>query len=99
MAVGVVTAAVLAWKRKLGEFGWVAVQVVAFGTSWWYMSANRAVLLWFPLFGMLAAWASWTPSGAITRLIWRCTVIAGVLASTTAMGIWSWLFFNGKWSS
>jgi hypothetical protein len=99
MVVGVVTAAFLAWRRRLGEFGWVAIQVVAFGTSWWYMSANRAVLLWFPLFGVLAGWAAWTPKDAHARIAWRCVTVLAVLASVVAMCVWAWLFFNGKWSS
>ncbi|MGO4957462.1 hypothetical protein ACTQ49_09385 [Luteococcus sp. Sow4_B9] len=66
MLVGTVTAAVLLWRRSWAQAGFVGVQVFAFATSYWFMSVNRAVLLWFPiwlLMGLLAShgWpGSWT---------------------------------------
>ena len=49
LAVGL---AVTIWclvKRRWPEATWVGLQVVAFTTSYWFMSVNRALLLWFPL--------------------------------------------------
>ena len=42
-------------RRWWGEASWVGVQVLAFSLSYWFFSVNRATLLWFPLWIMLAA--------------------------------------------
>ncbi len=43
-------------RRPLwAEASWVGVQVLAFSLSYWFFSVNRATLLWFPLWIMLAA--------------------------------------------
>ena len=47
-----VTIACLA-RRRWGEASWVGVQVLAFSCSYWFLSVNRAVLLWFQLFVLI----------------------------------------------
>ncbi|MEL4506332.1 hypothetical protein AAEX63_15715 [Luteococcus sp. H138] len=54
MAVGLLVSVVLLVRRRWAQAGWVGVQVFAFATSWWFMSVNRAVLLWFPLWLLVA---------------------------------------------
>ncbi|MFT4109283.1 mannosyltransferase family protein [Propionicimonas sp.] len=96
MAVGLVVTLVCLVRRRWGEATWVGLQVVAFGTSYWFMSVNRAVLLWFPL---------WTELGRIPasrgRLpAWRAVLIGVlVLAALAVQAVWSWLFFTGRWAS
>lgn len=95
MAVGlVVTVACLA-GRRWGEATWVGVQVAAFGTSYWFMSVNRAVLLWFPL---------WTRLGELAadrRHPLRRALLAGALpvVAVAVQALWAWLFFTGRWAS
>lgn len=59
MAVGLVLTVLLAVRRRWAEAGYVGVQVFAFATSYWFMSVNRAVLLWFPLWLLVAEAAAW----------------------------------------
>ena len=53
MAVGVVVTLASLVRRRWGEATWVGLQVAAFSVSYWFMSVNRAVLLWFPLWTWL----------------------------------------------
>jgi hypothetical protein len=99
MALGLMGAIVLAIKRRWSEFGWIAVQLVAFGTSVWYISVNRAVLLWFPLFGMAATVLTRELKNRRLRIAWRVTAVVGVAASFTLMIIWGWLFYTAQWCS
>jgi len=97
MAVGL---AVTVWclvRRHPAAAAFVGIQVVAFGTSYWYMSVNRAVLLWFPLWAVLGAAVTWRPSR--WRQAKNVAVAVYVVLSAAAMIIWSWLFFTGRWAS
>lgn len=99
MAVGV---GVTIWclTRKLwAEASWVAVQLLAFSLSYWYMSVNRAVLLWFPLMIMLARWGVWRPKSKRLRITHRVAVVTGFVLGTALMTAWSWLYFSGHWAS
>lgn len=97
MALGVIVTLVCLVRRRWASAAFVGVQVVAFGTSSWYISASRAVLLWFPLFVLLAE--------AITRP-WRRGVreivlgltFAAVLIDGLVMVWWAWLFFTSQWA-
>ena len=96
MAVGLAATIWCLFKRRLAEAVFIGLQVVAFGTSWWYMSINRAVLTWFPLWqiaGSAVAPNRRRGSGA------RLASGAAVIVSTALMIIWAWLFFTGKWAS
>ncbi|MGH8825055.1 MAG: mannosyltransferase family protein [Jiangellaceae bacterium] len=88
MAVGVaMTVALLVWRRW-GEATWVGLQVVAFGTSFWYFSVPRATLLWWPLWITLAAVA--------VRRRW---VLWGYLClSVPLMAVWAAAFLTGRWA-
>lgn len=99
MVMGLVTTIWCLARRRWGEAGWVGVQVFAFATSHWFMSVNRAVLLWFPLFLMLAALATRQPRGVGNRVVWRGTLIVGWLCCVAVQLFWSWLWFTGAWAS
>ena len=95
VAVGLVLVVVSLARRRLAEGAWVGVQVLAFSLSYWYMSVNRAVLLWFPLWTNLADAADrWRPSKP------RTAVLAVVVAlAVVVQNGWAWLFFTGRWAS
>jgi hypothetical protein len=99
MTFGVATVVVAVVRRHIAEAGYVGIQIFAFATSYWFMSVNRAVLLWFPLFGYAADGLVWTPSKKPVRIVWRTLSILAVLAILVAMMAWAWLFFTGRWSS
>ena len=102
MALGccVVTVWCLAPAGLWAEASWVGVQVLAFSLSYWFFSVNRAILLWFPLWIMLAEWGTWRPARRRAGRCIGCSVGAGVGASwSCSMLWWSWLFFTGHWAS
>lgn len=96
MLVGLVVTVVCLARKRWAEATWIGVQLVAFGTSYWYMSVNRAVLLWFPL---------WTQLGELFRGRGRVSTGRGVLIAIVvllALALqlgWAWLFFTGRWAS
>lgn len=86
-------------KPFWGEAAWVGVQVLAFSLSYWFFSVNRATLLWFPLWIMLAEWARRrrpTPAGRLTH---RSVVGVAFALEVVLMLWWCWLFFTGHWAS
>ncbi|MGA4670828.1 mannosyltransferase family protein [Propionibacteriaceae bacterium Y1923] len=101
MATGVVVTIVCLLKQRWAEAVWVGVQVAALGTSYWYMSVNRAVLLWFPLFIMVGALLG-APFQKRTGP-WRipAAVAIGVVMtlSTVLLVVWARLWFTGQWAS
>lgn len=109
MAVGVVVTAcclVLTRSRRTqgetrmwGEASWVGVQVLAFSLSYWFFSVNRATLLWFPLWILLARWGTWRPRNPSWRVSHRVVVVAAMTLEIGLMLWWSWLFFTGHWAS
>ena len=78
----VVTVACLVLKRW-AEATWVGVQVVAFATSYWYMSVNRAVLLWFPLWLLLGSFATRPGKTRTARIL--VIITGGIDLSIPAM--------------
>ncbi len=110
MAAGVLTVCwclVISWRRRhaagdpdpsrrplWAEASWVGVQVLAFSLSYWFFSVNRATLLWFPMWIMLAGWAA-----RARRPVARAVV--GVLfgVEVALMLWWAWLFYSGHWAS
>lgn len=99
MAVGVATVVYCLIRKWWAEASWVAVQVVVFGTSYWFMSVNRAMLLWFPVVLATAEIIRRRPRHPTGRLLWSGAVTVGIVASAVAMVLWSWLFFTGNWAS
>lgn len=83
----------------LPEASWVGIQVLAFSLSYWFFSVNRATLLWFPLWIMLAQWVRRRPAGAAGRAGHRSLVAVAFALEVVVMLGWSWLFFTGHWAS
>ncbi|MBI5027513.1 MAG: hypothetical protein HZB48_01550, partial [Actinobacteria bacterium] len=78
------------------EATWDGLQVLAFATSYWFMSVNRAVLLWFPLWMLLGRLAE-----SRRRMpTWRAVLIGlAVAGALVVQAVWSWLFFTGRWQA
>jgi hypothetical protein len=96
MAVGLLVTLVSLVQRRWGEATWVGVQVAVFGTSYWYMSVNRAVLLWFPLWTLLGRLGE----GRRTLPPWRVALLVVLVVTAVAVqAAWAWLFFTGRWAS
>jgi Mannosyltransferase (PIG-V) len=88
MVIGVaLTVALLVWRRW-GEATWIGIQVVAFGTSFWYFSVPRATLLWWPLWIILA--------GVAVRRRW--VLWAYLALSVPLMSVWAAAFLTGRWA-
>ena len=89
-----------AGQRPLwGEAAWVGVQVLAFSLSYWFFSVNRATLLWFPLWIMLAEWARRRGRTTAALVRHRTLVGAAFALEVVLMLWWCWLFFTGHWAS
>lgn len=87
MLIGVVVTVVLAVWRRWGEATWIGLQVISLGTSYWYFSVPRALLLWWPLFVMVAVWA------ARRRAVsWTYLAVSVPLAV-----MWAVAFLTGRW--
>lgn len=105
MALGVIVTLWCLTRRMWAEASWVGVQVLAFSMSYWFFSVNRAVLLWFPLWLMVASWGTWRPrqDGSRRRrvgaVLHRGLVITAFASSVLVMVWWCWLFFTGHWAS
>jgi hypothetical protein len=96
MGIGLLVTAICLVQRRWAEATWVGLQLAAFATSYWFMSVNRAVLLWFPLWMLVGRLAE-----SRRRLpTWRA-VLVGVLVSVALLvqAVWAWLFFTGRWAS
>ena len=99
MAVGLVTTIWCLTKRWWAEASWVGIQVLAFGISYWFMSVNRALLLWFPTF-ILASWLlQWRPRGNAGLVLWRLLGAVLLAIDLVVMVVWAWLFLSGRWAS
>jgi hypothetical protein len=99
MAIGVLVVGWCLGRRLWAEASWVAIQVLAFSISYWFMSVNRAILLWFPLWMMIAQLVSWRPEHVATRAAHRVVVAVAFAGSILLMLAWSWLYFTGNWAS
>jgi mannosyltransferase PIG-V len=99
MALGLVVTGWCLSRRLWAEASWVGIQVLAFSLSYWFFSVNRATLLWFPLWMMVAAWGNWRPQRAGLRIAHRIVVITAFTVSGSLMLWWSWLFLTGHWAS
>lgn len=96
MAAGVVVTLVSLARRRWGEAVWVGSQVAAFSVSYWFMSVNRATLLWFPLWELLGR-----VGGSRRRMATSRAVLVGLMVALALVlqWAWAWLFFTGRWSS
>jgi hypothetical protein len=98
----VVGLAVTVWclsRRLWAEAAWVGVQVLAFSLSYWFFSVNRATLLWFPLWILLARWGSRRPARPGAARVHRTLVVGAFPLSAVLLLWWCWLFFTGHWAS
>nr|WP_242440590.1 mannosyltransferase family protein [Streptomyces sp. CB02923] len=88
MLLGVALLVVLARRRRWPEAVYVALSLCALGTSYWYVSVPRAVLLWWPLWIILAGWSLRSPR---FKTAYLCVVapLSTVFALT---------FFTGRWT-
>ena len=86
-------------RRLWAEASWVGVQVLAFSLSYWFFSVNRATLLWFPLWIMLARWGTWKPARPGAARVHRLLVLGVWALGVVLLLGWSWLFFTGHWAS
>ncbi|MEA5117180.1 MAG: mannosyltransferase family protein [Propionicimonas sp.] len=96
MAAGLLVTVVCLVRQRWAEAGWVGVQLVAFSTGYWFMSVNRAVLLWFPLWTLLGELAKPRGRGDIPR---RVVIGLAVLLALVMQVRWAFTFFTGDWSS
>ncbi len=99
MVLGLVATGWCLGRRKWAEASWVGAQVLAFSLSYWFFSVNRAVLLWFPLWLMLAELGQYAPKSITRRSLWQGLVVLVCAAAVLAMVWWCTLFYTGRWSS
>lgn len=99
MLVGIATTLYCLVRRRWASAAWVGVQVVAFSIGHWFMSVNRAVLLWFPLFIALGELTRGPARPVGLKLFWRVIVAILVAADMAVMAWWAWLFYTGRWAS
>lgn len=99
MVLGLLTTGWCLGRRRWAEATWVGIQVLAFSTSYWFYSVNRATLLWFPLWIMLIELASLRPVRPVLRVLHRVAVVLAATGMGLAMVWWCWLFFTGHWAS
>lgn len=86
-------------KRRWAECTWVAVNVIVLSSSGWFMSVNRAVLLWFPLFGLLGVLLSTRPKSPGARSAWNLLRGLLLVADLGLIAWWAFLFGTGAWAS
>lgn len=96
MAVGLLVTIYCLARRRWAEAGFVGVQVAAFSVSEWFISVNRAVLLWLPLWilaGRLLEGRG--PSGRVRKVVVGLVVVVALWVQSW----WAMLFLTGKWAS
>jgi hypothetical protein len=71
--------------------------VLAFSFSYWFLSVNRAVLLWFPLFLLIGERAAlWlAPEAPRDRRLWLGALWA---LAVVVMSLWAWAYYLGLWA-
>jgi hypothetical protein len=88
MLIGVTLTVALLFWRRWGEATWVGLQVVAFGTSFWFFSVPRATLLWWPLWIALA----------VVAVRHRWVLWAYLSVSVPLMAVWAAAFLTSRWA-
>lgn len=88
MVIGLLLLALLLRHRHWAEAVYVALSLLALGTSYWYMSIPRATLLWWPLWIGLGSWSLRHPN---IKTAYLCTVapLSTIIALT---------FFTTRWA-
>jgi hypothetical protein len=85
--LGFALTVVLLVMRRWGEAVYVGLQVLALGTSSYYLSVARSTLLWFPLWLLLARWS----------LRWRWLHVGYLAVSPALMVVGVVAFTTGHW--
>ncbi|MFJ3231496.1 mannosyltransferase family protein [Streptomyces sp. NPDC086787] len=88
MTVGVLLLGSLLLRRRWPEAVYIALNLWALGTSYWYQSIPRATLLWWPLWTGLAHWSLRRP--------WVKEAYVAVVAPL--MVILAVTFTSGRWT-
>ncbi len=96
VVVGIVVTIVCLVLKRWAEATWVGLQVVAFTTSYWFMSVNRAALLWFPLWLLLGSFATRPGRTRTARVV---VILLWAVASGLLLIWWAARFFHGEWAS
>jgi hypothetical protein len=86
--VGIGLTVWLAALRRWPETLYVALSLLALGTTTWFMSVPRAMLLWWPLWIGLGNWAARRP---VVRTLYVCCVSPVMVAVAV-------LFLSGRWA-
>lgn len=88
MATGLLLLAWLLYRRRWPEAVYIALNLWALGTSYWYLSIPRATLLWWPLWAGLAHW-SLRRGWVVEAYVGAVAPLTVVLAVTFTSGHWS----------
>lgn len=88
MVVGLALLGRLLWRGRWPEAAYIALNLWALGTSYWYTSVPRATLLWWPLWTGLAAWSLRAP--------WRA--YAGLCVLAPLSTLFAVTFLSGRWA-
>ena len=88
VVVGVALTLWLLARRRWPEALYVGLSLLALSTTTWFMSVPRAMLLWWPLWTALGAWAVRRPA---VRTVYVCCV--GPVMAGVAV-----LFLSGQWA-
>lgn len=99
VVLGYLTVLGCALRRAWAQAVYVLGQVLALSCTTWFISVNRAVPLWFPLFIAIGAGASWRPAGTLARGTRVVVLTCATTASLALMVWWASLFYAGHWAS
>jgi hypothetical protein len=86
--IGIALVIWLAYKRRWAEFVYVGLSVGTLATSHVYLSVNREMLSWWPLWAMLGVWC--------VRKPWFKSVY--LTFSAPLMFVIAFMFLSGKWA-
>ena len=99
VAAGYLTLAWCLVRQRWAEAAWLAANVITLSCSGWFLSVNRAVLLWFPLCGLLAGLVSWRPGGRNARRLVGLGWAVLLVADLVLLAWWALCFGSGGWAS
>jgi len=88
VGVGVLLTLWLLRRRRWAETTYIALQLYALTTSYWFFSVPRSTLTWWPLWIALAAWT-------LRRPVVFQTYLAVIAPFAVAFVL---LFSNGRWA-
>lgn len=86
--IGIALVLWLAYKRRWAEFVYVGLSVGTLATSHVYLSVNREMLSWWPLWALFGVWCVHRP--------WFKSVYLTV--SAPVMFVIAFMFLSGKWA-